>query len=684
MGVKTKKTFERERLYAQLKTLLREGRKAGTAKREEAKSIFDQGRRLAVDAGLSDEAKVFAASSLLLDDDFHAAISLLLPVVERQPPIVLIGQAWDRLGLAYTVKDDYEKAIECFLKALNSPGYDTPGKALKNIGLAYCRKKDYEKAIEYYQEALNSPDYDMPGRLWYGLGNVYSEKKDYDKAIECFRKALDSPGYDTPGYAWNNMGIAYSEKQAYDKAIECYQKALGSPGYDTPGYAWHNMGNAFSRLGDIDRAIDAMQKAVAFYEGEKNAANAREAADTLEFLKKKARADRKGLSQLAQEYDDVVQALSSKPKLAGEETSPFLRRLIRRAAVQTTAFAEYARQTSSTLNDALIVLKGWSSAMPIIASVDSEIVGGRACRGGGYFVKAANHGIIIDPGYDYLRNYKSVGLHIKEANTVIVTHNHPDHQDDLTRIADLDCEYRKNIKDAPDRSRIHYYLDPDTNRAFAKNLEALNANQKLITQVDTTIPSIPIRDGFSFTPFETVHGDGVVVTRPFGLMLSVKLGDGSVLRIGYTSDTKYTADVAKALENCDILICHFSSARSEEYRDFSKLHEYHLGFNGLRMLMENTQARLYIVSEFWGGVGDQRYDLVEYLKTTLAEKGKKDFKALAGDIGLAIDLKTLGVFCQGCKRPIPYENIRTVEPSNPFDTLRYYCADCPIGMPKSS
>jgi tetratricopeptide (TPR) repeat protein len=645
MKMKKQEVENAELVILKLKRILKEGRKASRAgKKDETKKLFEQGSMLAAEAGFPDDAKVFQASSLISDKNYDEALSLLNSVIER--PINLLGQAWDR------------------------------------IGLAYIRKKEYDTAIDCFHKALQSPDYDAPGNAWNNMGNAYAKKNEFDKAIECYQKALDSPNYNTPGNAWNNVGNAYAKKNEFDKAIDCFQKAIDSPNYDTLGLTWYNMGLSFWSQGNIERSINIIEKAISALEKEKDTANLRVASDTLAFLKKKERAERKGLSKLAQEYDDVVHALQTKAKPGGEELSPYLRRLIKRAGAATTAYTEYAKQHPSNYMDALIVLKGWSSAMPIIASVSSDSFGGQPCRGGGYFIKASNHGIILDPGYDYLRNFRSVDLHIKEVNAVIVTHNHPDHQDDLTRIADLDYEYRKNVQGAAEYSKIHYYLDPDTNRAFARNLEALNADKDLITQVDTMFPYWPIKEGFSFTPFKTEHGDGEVVARPFGLVLSLKLSDGSTCRVGYTSDTKYMPDIANALESCDILICHFSSAKSEEFRDSSRLHDSHLGFNGLRNMVENTHARLYIISEFWGGVGDQRYDLVEYLKNEFAEKGRKDLKILAGDIGLIIDLKTLGVICSGCRKVVSYEDIRTVEPSDPFDMLRFYCTDCPTGMPK--
>jgi ribonuclease BN (tRNA processing enzyme) len=353
-----------------------------------------------------------------------------------------------------------------------------------------------------------------------------------------------------------------------------------------------------------------------------------------------------------------------------------------RAAAETSAYDKYAEKGPSKLNDVLVVLKGWSSATPITASSNPESFGGRECRGGGYFIKAAGHGMILDPGHDFLRNFREARLHIREVDSVIVTHNHPDHQGDLTRIANLHLEYRNRLK-PEDRPMIRYWLDADTNATLRDGIVALGVDGHDVKQANA--PTCPESEEQTLAPFGktmlfgTKHGDGKTVTCPFGCMFDLPLPNGKSCTVGYTSDTVFFTELPKHVENADVLICHFGSARVDEYRDENAEGKHHLGYNGLSKLIDQTRAKLYIISEFWGGIGDQRYDLVEALRRKFKDEKRRDISILPGDIGLVIDLKTLGVYCSECREPTPCDRIRVLEPTQQFDLLRYYCPNCPTG-----
>jgi tetratricopeptide (TPR) repeat protein len=640
----SKSNKSKNNIIEELKLALKKSRNLyGRNNIPEAKQIALDAKKKALAAGLNLDAKVLEAQALICDKRWDEVVALLSAAVQKD--FHMLGFALDRLGFAYANKMDYDKAIEFYQKALDTPGYDTPGDALNNMGIA-----------------------------------AYNDEKDSDKAIEYYQKALDTPGYDTPGMALNNMGNAYGDKKDYNKAIEYYQKALDTPGYETPGNALYNMGIVYAQKKDYDQAIELMRKAIQEYEKTNDDSSIENAKELMALWQSTERAVKKGLPEIAKEYADVASALAEPSKPVADVEDPYRKRLIKRAGARTTAFEEYANHRPSESNDVLVVLKGWSSAIPIIAEMKYEGFGGQTCRGGGYFIKAANHGIALDPGYDYLRNLWANKYHIKEINTVIVTHNHPDHQDDLCRIAGLDYEYRKNVSGSPKKSAIRYYLDQDTERAYEPTLKALNANSKLIKQVDVDNQECHIPPDMCLEVFKTRHGDGNIVSSPFGGVLRLKLQDGSERRIGYTSDTAYFKELPEHLKDCDVLICHFSSAQADEFGDPEKLHPFHLGFNGLKKLIQNTNAKLYIISEFWGGVGDQRYDLVEYLKYENKSR-KREVNIVAGDIGLTIDLKTLGIYCSSCGKPWPFDEVRTIEPSCPFDGIRYFCRNCPTLWP---
>ncbi len=50
------------------------------------------------------------------------------------------------------------KAIDFYQKALDTPSFDTPGKALNNMGIVYRELKKYEEALKCHKKALKSKD----------------------------------------------------------------------------------------------------------------------------------------------------------------------------------------------------------------------------------------------------------------------------------------------------------------------------------------------------------------------------------------------------------------------------------------------------------------------------------------------------------------------------------------------
>lgn len=107
-----------------------------------------------------------------------------------------------------------------------------------NLGLAYTGKGEYIKAIEYLQKALKidlnklGPEHPDVARDYSNLGLTYEGKGDYEEAIENFQKSLKinlkkfGPEHPDVARGYNNLGMTYYDKGNYDKAIEYFQKAL--------------------------------------------------------------------------------------------------------------------------------------------------------------------------------------------------------------------------------------------------------------------------------------------------------------------------------------------------------------------------------------------------------------------------------------------------------------------------
>jgi len=106
--------------------------------------------------------------------------------------------------------------------------------AWNDLGVAYSKKGEYDRAIEAFRKALElKPD---DHAAWYNLGLAYDMKGEYDRAIEAFRKALELKPDDHD--AWYNLGLAYlfislkelsNEEMAlryYENALDCLLRVL--------------------------------------------------------------------------------------------------------------------------------------------------------------------------------------------------------------------------------------------------------------------------------------------------------------------------------------------------------------------------------------------------------------------------------------------------------------------------
>ncbi|HID19571.1 MAG TPA: tetratricopeptide repeat protein, partial [Methanophagales archaeon] len=82
-------------------------------------------------------------------------------------------------------------------------------------GIVFAMSGEYEKAIECFNKAIElDPNY---ARAYYNRGNAYYYLKQYERAIEDYNKTLElDPNY---AYAYNNRGNAYSDLMQYERAI---------------------------------------------------------------------------------------------------------------------------------------------------------------------------------------------------------------------------------------------------------------------------------------------------------------------------------------------------------------------------------------------------------------------------------------------------------------------------------
>jgi ribonuclease BN (tRNA processing enzyme) len=88
--------------------------------------------------------------------------------------------------------------------------------------------------------------------------------------------------------------------------------------------------------------------------------------------------------------------------------------------------------------DKFVVLRRWQSFNPKIPRP-----GARWLKGGGYFLLWKGKGIVIDPGYDFIQNFYDEGFSLEDIDAIVLSHSHPDHDDDFASLTTLVKEWNE-------------------------------------------------------------------------------------------------------------------------------------------------------------------------------------------------------------------------------------------------
>ena len=331
---------------------------------------------------------------------------------------------------------------------------------------------------------------------------------------------------------------------------------------------------------------------------------------------------------------------------------------------------EYKRHKSVV--NKLIMLKGMSSSSPYIYNN----VYNNHYTGGGFYININGFGIAVDPGYGFVENMHKNKISIHDINAVIITHFHIDHTNDMRIIDDLNYQFNKG-KEIP---TIKWYLDETSHDTLYKGF-CEETNTPTVITTDKFGSDISIYEGIVLRPFHTNHvknrdrsikTEGVYKTDTFGFTLDCTV-DGNRFRVGYTSDTSYHAELIENLEGCDILIANISGIYIHDYLLIKKK-DNHLGYFGCyKLLYElHNKPKIAIISEFWNGTTDMRFDVC----STLSAECDDHIKVLPGEIGMCVDVTQLRIKCSQCGTFESLENIQTIRPYEDFDKIMYVCKKC--------
>ena len=358
-----------------------------------------------------------------------------------------------------------------------------------------------------------------------------------------------------------------------------------------------------------------------------------------------------------------------------------------------------------------VVLQRWNSFTPAM----------RASEGGGYFLFHAGKydssknvpgfidvGVVIDPGYGFVKNFVSEGFGVLDITAIVITHDHPDHLADVGSLVNLLVEVRKN------RGGVHRKT-PKVEMLLSRGaFEQLNPLIESARDVfrDTVVlePGIKYdvwrRDGpsaLSLQACRALHRDASDLSYregfdSVGIIGEIRDDSESVRRVGIPSDTKWDKEISQEFtgqSHCDLICLHLGSIIPEEfplisYFDAKKtsvkvLHEkQQLYLPGVVWYLEAIREHrgvptMVILSEFGEELaGGVRIDIARRLQAYTDEKseGKVKVVVLPGDVGLRVDPIGRSIRCSCCHLEHPWTTPFHCETSGSSEQIFYVCPWC--------
>ncbi len=524
--------------------------------------------------------------------------------------------------------------------------------------------KEHDVAITWCKEVLKDATFDRRGYVIANMGESQLASGQLAQAIKSYRAALNEPDYDCPAYALNNLGkVLLEHKKSPKEAAKVLSQSVVSQPEHVRSEGLYYLGRAYRALGDTRKAIDCFRQSLEFPAPHEwfQLHSARELLELRNAENPNAPISSDDLSLLKWKGDPAVGATD---KISAE-----VRAAVKIFRARETQYDKYMRLNPSASNGEIHTLRGWSSAVTLVEGSK------RRWRGGGYFIKWKGQGIVVDPGFDFLRNFHDAGFHAGEITAVVVTHNHPDHNADLKSIDDLCYEVQKRQA----RTALQPYqllLDEDTRAAQywtsekqSHRSDPVNLDHGRCSPIgEYSSPSGVFRVRY----FKVNHGPDV--PRAIGFCLDLLDNGTRKVRIGFTGDTELFPELPSRLADCDILVAHISQPSVEELYDPTERKKIHLGYRGLIELVRLAKPRLTLVGEFWAGLEDLRIDLVDGVRTMSANPN-----VFPTSIGMAVNLESGRISCSTCKIPVLPEKVRVTSPTELFGSLGYYCPMCTLG-----
>jgi len=189
--------------------------------------------------------------SFLSKDDCEKALPYFEKAVESDNNY---AEAWAQTGFCNEKLGRHAEAIEASKKAVS---LRPSAESYFNIGLANFYLKQYRESAEAYRQAIKLDPYNAAD-AHYALGLVYRDWGKADEEIQAYKQAIRlRPDYTA---AYERLGARYLKSKKFNEAIEIFrQLSVLKPG---DPIAPNNMGEAYLELNRYNEAVESFRQSI--------------------------------------------------------------------------------------------------------------------------------------------------------------------------------------------------------------------------------------------------------------------------------------------------------------------------------------------------------------------------------------------------------------------------------------
>ena len=189
--------------------------------------------------------------SFLSKDDCEKALTYFEKAVESDGEY---AEAWAQAGFCNEKLGKHAAALEASKKAVS---LRPSSESYFNIGLASFYLKQYKDSAEAYRQSIKLDPYNSAD-AYYALGLVYRDWNKADEEIQAYKQAIRlRPDYTV---AYERLGARYLKSKKFNEAVEVFrQLAALKPGDAmTP----NNMGEAYLELNKLNEAAESFRQSI--------------------------------------------------------------------------------------------------------------------------------------------------------------------------------------------------------------------------------------------------------------------------------------------------------------------------------------------------------------------------------------------------------------------------------------